>query len=45
MRDVGIKAELKEIKVIGKGRNGEAGPIIVKMRKMEQKRELMIRKR
>jgi len=45
LRDVGIEVELEGIKVIGEGRKGETRPIVVKMRKMEQKRELMIRKR
>jgi len=45
LRDVGIEVELEGIKVIGEGKKGETGSIVVKMRKMEQKRELMIRKR
>jgi len=44
-RDIGSEVELEGIKVIGKGRNRETGSIIIKMRKIEQKRELMIRKR
>jgi len=35
--------ELEGIKVTGEGRKGEIGPIVVKMWKMEQKRERMIR--
>jgi len=45
IRDVGIKAKLEGMKVIGEGRNREARPIVIKMQKMEQKRKLMIRKR
>jgi len=45
LREVGIEVELEGIKVTGEGRKGEIGPIMIKMRKMEQKRELMIRKR
>jgi len=37
--------KLEGIKVIGEGRKEETGLIVVKMRKMKQKRELMIKKR
>jgi len=36
LRDIGIEVELEGIKMIGAGKKGETGPIVVKMRKMEQ---------
>jgi len=45
LRDERIEVKLEGIKVIRERRKGEIGPILVKMRRMEQKKELMIRKR
>ncbi|KMQ84726.1 hypothetical protein RF55_17243 [Lasius niger] len=44
MKEVGVVTDLKGIKRIGEGKEGEGGIVIVRMRDLGQKKELMIKK-
>lgn len=45
MEKLGVKGELNEIKRVGRGKEGERGMIIARTGNMEQKREIMSKKR
>lgn len=45
IREIGVEVEIEEVMGIGAGREGEIGMTVVRIKKLEQKREIMKNRR